>query len=648
MHQMKIRYLLYSFLILALAACGSSKSVNFLGIQEEPKKSAVAPNNSSFEQNQSASATKTDKKESNKIPKYLKNYIEDENYIAALSDFEAELENNTNAADINYYVAESYRKLGRPKEAIPYYEKAIAGGYDNAELEINYAMSLKANEQYEEAKRVLEQYVIHSSVEADKERAEAEIKNLSKLDSISLLVRNVDVELLNEINTENSEYSPSYYNGDLYYVSLSEPEKFDRYDIPYSDIYRVKLAGLKVDESTAGSIPSLFNELNINEGSISFSPDGNTAVFAKGNSNDNKGRRSVDLFISSKKNGTWSKPVSMPINSPSYWDTTPVFNNSGNTIYFASDRPGGYGGSDIYRATLNARGRWSDIANLGPEINTASDEVFPYVSPDNKLYFASDGHAGFGQLDLFEAVNRAGTVTVKNLGPSFNTSADDFGLIYSDFPFEGFLSSNRDGGVGADDIYSFIDNSTDLKQITYVLKGTTYQRDDDSLQTILGNVQVKLMDENGVMLDDIISSRAGSFSFSVEPERIYTLIGDKENFFTERGVFSTVGERVAQEDLVERLTEKILDAEVTLDPIILNKAIILSNIYYDLNRADIRADAAAELDKLVVLLADNSNVRIELSSHTDSRAGDDFNQDLSQRRAQISSRLHRVSRDFKR
>ena len=477
--------------------------------------------------NQSASATKTDKKESNKIPKYLKNYIEDENYIAALSDFEAELENNTNAADINYYVAESYRKLGRPKEAIPYYEKAIAGGYDNAELEINYAMSLKANEQYEEAKRVLEQYVIHSSVEADKERAEAEIKNLSKLDSISLLVRNVDVELLNEINTENSEYSPSYYNGDLYYVSLSEPEKFDRYDIPYSDIYRVKLAGLKVDESTAGSIPSLFNELNINEGSISFSPDGNTAVFAKGNSNDNKGRRSVDLFISSKKNGTWSKPVSMPINSPSYWDTTPVFNNSGNTIYFASDRPGGYGGSDIYRATLNARGRWSDIANLGPEINTASDEVFPYVSPDNKLYFASDGHAGFGQLDLFEAVNRAGTVTVKNLGPSFNTSADDFGLIYSDFPFEGFLSSNRDGGVGADDIYSFIDNSTDLKQITYVLKGTTYQRDDDSLQTILGNVQVKLMDENGVMLDDIISSRAGSFSFSVEPERIYTLIGDK-------------------------------------------------------------------------------------------------------------------------
>lgn len=636
MYQMKIRHLLYSFLILALVACGSSKSVNFLGVQEEPKKSAVAPSNSSFEQNQTAAATvaKTDTKASDKTPKYLKNYIEDENYIAALSDFEAELENNPNAADINYYAAESYRKLGRPREAIPYYEKALAGGYDNAELELNYAMSLKANKQYDEAKRVLEQYMSYASVEVNKERAETEIKNLSKLDSISLFIRNVNVELLNGINTENSEYSPSYHNGSLYYVSLSEPEKFDRYDIPYSDIYRVKVAGLKVDESTAGSMPGQFNELNINEGSISFSPDGNTAVFAKGNSNDKKGRRSVDLFISNKRNGKWSKPVSMPINSPSYWDTTPVFNNNGNTIYFASDRPGGYGGSDIYRATLNARGRWSDVANMGPEINSARDEVFPYVSPDNKLYFASDGHAGFGQLDLFEAVNKGGTVTVRNLGPSFNTSADDFGLIYTDFPFEGFLSSNRDGGAGGDDIYSFVDNSSDLKQITYLLKGTTYQRGDDSVQTILGNVQVKLMDENGVMVDDIISSRAGSFSFPVEPERTYTLIGDKEDFFTERSVFSTLGEKVPQEDLVERFTEKIFDAEVTLDPIILNKAIVLSNIYYDLNRADIRADAAVELDKLVVLLADNPNVRIELSSHTDARAGDDFNQELSQRRAQ--------------
>lgn len=633
---MKAKHLLYFLLTLAVVACGSSKNVNFLGVQEEPKKTAVPPPNSSFEENTTAAATaaKTDKKESDKTPKYLKNYIEEENYILAINDFEQELANNPNAPDINYYTAESYRKLGRPKEALPYYEKALEGGYQNDELEINYAMSLKANEQYDDAKKVLENYVTYATAELFKERAENEIKNLSKLDSISLFVRNVDVKPLNGINTENSEYSPSFFNGELYYVSLSEAEKFDRYDVPYSDIFRVTLDGLNADESTIGSMPGQFNELNINEGSIAFSADGNTAVFAKGNNDEKRGRRSVDLFISTKKNGSWTTPQPMPINSPQDWDTSPVFNNSGTTIYFASDRPGGYGGSDIYRASLNARGRWSDVTNMGPEINTAGDEVFPYVSPDNKLYFASDGHAGFGQLDLFEAINRAGTVSVRNLGPSFNTSADDFGLIYTDFPFEGFFTSNREGGAGGDDIYSFVDNSSDLKQITYLLKGTTYQRDEDSVQTILGNVQVRLMDENNVMVDDIISSRGGSFSFPVQPEKTYTIIGDKENFFTERTIFSTVGEGVPQDELVERFTEKVFDAEVTLDPIILNKAIVVPNIYYDLNRAEIRSDAAIELDKLVILLADNPGVRIELSSHTDSRAGDDFNQDLSQRRAQ--------------
>ena len=632
---MRIRHLTILSLLLLALACGSSKNVNFLGVQEEPKRTATSPANSTFEQTQTAaSAVAADTEEEDKTPKYLEHYLEDEDYIQALTDFEEELSENPNAADVNFFAAESYRKLGRVRESLPYYKKAIEGGYEHEELEINYALALKANEEYDEAQAVLEEYVSYASTEVYKERAQQEIRNLQKLDTISLYVRDIELNLLNEINTANAEYSPSYYNGDLYYVSNSEPETFKRYDIPFSQIHRAKLNGLRVEEGTAGTMPGAFNEININEGSITFSPDGNTAVFAKGNPDGKKDRRSVDLFISEKKNGQWSTPISMPINSPEHWDTSPAFNNSGTTIYFASDRPGGYGGSDIYRATLNARGRWADVTNMGEDINTAGDEVFPYVSPDNKLYFSSDGHAGFGQLDLFEGVNRGGTVTVRNLGPSFNTSSDDFGLIYTDFPFEGFFTSNREDGAGGDDIYSFVDNSSDLKQITYVLKGTTYQRDEDSVQTILGNVHVKLMNESGVLVDDIISSRAGSFSFPVEPEKNYTLIGDKDNFFTERSIFTTMGETVPQELLVERFTEKTFNTEVTLDPIILNKAIVIPNIYYDLNKSDIRSDAATQLDKLVVLLADNPGVSIELSSHTDSRSDDDYNQELSQRRAQ--------------
>jgi len=568
------------------------------------------------------------------MPKYLEKYVEDENYMQAIIDLEAELVENPNAPDVNFFLAESYRKLGRTRESLPYYEQAVALGYEQEELEINYALALKANEAYDKAQEVLTEYLNYASIEVYKERAQKELQNLQKLDTIRLFVRDIDLKLLNEINTEKAEYSPSYFEGDLYYVSNNEPETFERYGTPFSQINRAKLSGLRIEEGTAGSMPGGFNNLNINEGSITFSPDGNTAVFAKGNTDDKRGRRSVDLFLAEKKNGQWTQPTFMTINSPDYWDTSPAFNNSGTTIYFASDRPGGYGGSDIYRASINARGRWADVTNMGPEINTAGDEVFPYVSPDNKLYFASNGHAGFGQLDLFEGINQGGNVTVRNLGPSFNTSADDFGLIYTDFPFEGFFTSNREGGVGGDDIYSFVDNSSDLKQITYVLKGTTYQRDEDSVQTILGNVLVKLMDESGNLVDDIISSRAGSFSFPIEPEKTYTLIGDKENYFTERSEFSTIGETIPQEALVERFTEKTLTADVTLDAIVLNKAILIPNIYYDLNRAEIRDDAAGQLDQLVLLLADNPTIRIELSSHTDARAEDDYNLDLSQRRAQ--------------
>ncbi|MBO6762448.1 MAG: OmpA family protein, partial [Roseivirga sp.] len=282
------------------------------------------------------------------------------------------------------------------------------------------------------------------------------------------------------------------------------------------------------------------------------------------------------------------------------------------------------------------RGRWADVTNMGPQINTAEDEVFPYVSPDNKLYFASNGHAGFGMLDLFEAVNSGGVVTVKNLGPSFNSSSDDFGLVYSDFPFEGFFSSNRPGGSGGDDLYSFIDNSADLKKITYALKGTTYKIEEDSSQTILGEVRVKLLDSNEQLVDDVLSSRGGSYSFPIEPEKDYFLIAEKQDFFTTRKIFSTIGEGIPQEELVERFNEKVFTEDMALEPIVLEKAIVVPNIYYDLDKAEIRPDAAVELDKLVQLLKDNPNISIELSSHTDARAPDDYNLNLSQRRAQAA------------
>ncbi|KYG83872.1 OmpA family protein [Roseivirga echinicomitans] len=634
---MRNRIQITGILILALLV-GCKSSQNFLGVDSPSTPTRDnRPTNTQSNDVGSLAGGVEEEIEKPKEVKIKKSY-ENANYNLAIEDYKKELEDDPESPAFNYYVAESYRRTNRIFEATDYYAKAIEGGFADDEMELHYAQALKASERYNDAKNVLQNYLQYATVESFVDRAKNELKNLDKLDSIGLNVRNIDVKNAEGINTENAEYSPYFFNNELYFATGREQAKFERYGIPFTDLYKIQSNGLNMDASSIEKLSELFNDEEINEGSIAFSPDGNSVVFAKGNSADKRGRFNIDLFISTKRNGEWTKPQIMPINSPDSWDTSPTFSGDGKTIYFASDRPGGVGGSDIYRTRLNDRGRWGDVQNMGPTINTPEDEMFPYVSPDNKLYFSSTGHAGFGMLDVFVAINQAGNITIQNMGPSVNSSYDDFGLVYSEFPFEGFFSSNRPGGKGDDDIYTFIDNSSDLKKIEYVLTGVTYQLNEDSTQSILADVRVKLMSIDNEVVDDQVTGRGGVFQFEVDPEKEYILLGEKTNFFAKRREFSTVGEQVKQEDLVERFSTKKFESSLTLDPIILEKTIVLQNIYYDLNMAEIRPDAALELDKLVELLKDNPNIKIELSSHTDSRADDALNLDLSERRAQAAVR----------
>jgi len=601
-----------------------SSNVNFLGVDENP--SAV---------NVDSETTEEDDGKSKKSDKIKKSF-EEENYSEALDDYLEELKTDPDSPAFNYYVAESYRKLGRIYLAKDYYAKAIEGGYNDEELELHYAKALKVNGEYSEAQKVLSDYLDFMTVEKYADRARRELSNLRKIDSLSLIVKKIIVAEAIGINTEHLEYSPFVHNNELYFASAREETVFERHGVPYTDIYKAQLNGLSIAENSVEPLSKLFNTSEINEGSLAISPDGNTLVFAKGNSNDKRGRNHVSLFISKKKNGQWSTPVLMPINSPDSWDTSPAFSRNGQTLYFASDRPGGYGGSDIYRASLNNRGRWGNVTNMGAGVNTGEDEVFPYISPDNKLYFASEGHVGFGMLDIFVAVRKDGKISIENMGPSVNSPYDDFGLVYSDYPFEGFFTSNRPGGAGQDDIYTLVDNSPSLKKIDYVLKGRSFSINEDSVQVILAGVRVRLMTKNLEQIDDMITSQSGNFEFPIDPEKEYVLIGEKTNFFTSRNDVSTVGGEIALEDLVERYTKKEFNSFVELTPIVEDAAIVLENILYDLDKSDIRSDAAIELDKLVQLLVDNPEIKIELSAHTDSSAPDQYNIDLSQRRAQAA------------
>ena len=488
---------------------------------------------------------------------------------------------------------------------------------------------------------MLEDYLEKIEDEQLLTRAEEEFSNLNNLDELRAKKNYFRVKNLDLINTSASEYAPIYNDGEIYFSSSRADNNkiYQATGTPFTNIYRAKTKGAIVDTTSIRPLEDLINSHNINEGSLTFSPDGKTMVFARGNSGKKKGTADVNLYITRLRRSGWTEPRMLNINNPGYWDSTPAFSRTGRRLYFASNRPGGYGGIDIYSAKMNARGRFYDVKNLGPEINTAGNEMFPYISDDGHMYFASDGHAGFGGLDLFVARRENGQTVVENMGEPINSNADDFGM----FLFKadrGFFTSNRPGGAGDDDIYTFVNQDPNLKIVNYYLAGVTMTHNDAGDLEILPRVNVQLLDYNKEVLDETTTGDDGKFLFRVYEHEHYNLVGEKvggeDQYLVTRGEFTTVGKAADRDTLTDLVTDITYDTTLVLEKIEKNKVFVLENIYYDLDESYIREDAAIELDKLVTILRDNPELKIELSSHTDSRAPDDYNMKLSERRAQAA------------
>jgi len=548
--------------------------------------------------------------------------------------YQKAIRNNYNVGEANFKIGEAYRLSNRLKEAEPYYQAAINQDYEEEDAYYFYGLALKSNEKYEEARQELQDYLGFAENEEIRELAQNEVDNLIKLKEIRNKESYYRVKNLELINSPDAEYSPVYLNGELYFTSSRYGGKvYKATGDSFTNLYKVKTRGAIVDSTTITSLGDNINSPNTNDGCIAFSPDGQTMVFAKGNSGRRKGAEDVDLYISRFRRGGWSEPELMRISDGKAWDSTPTFSRDGRTLFFASTRRGSIGGTDLYAATKNRRGRWSNVRNLGPVINTAGNEMFPYQASDGSLYFSSNGHPGLGGLDMLVARREGGKMVVENVGPPINSSSDDFGLfLYT--PDKGFFTSNREGGRGDDDIYTFINNDPNLKIINYYLTGVTYTIDEDGTEKILPNTTVKLYGANDEMLNEALTGRDGKFLFRVYPEEDYLLMGEKPEYFTSRANFSTVGKTIPKESLNQLETNKVFETKIVLDQIVMDKAIVLENIYYDLDEDYIRADAAVELDKLVTVLEDNPEIKIELSSHTDSRQTAAYNDDLSKRRAQ--------------
>ena len=564
-----------------------------------------------------------------------KNAIKDFNnaeYFNAANKFEKTLKSGD--AKNNFLLAESLRKSNRLWQAEKFYRDAIKNGIDDEMAYYYLVLSLKANNSYEQADSLINNYLKKGEDESVISLLRKEaiyINNLKNYPDTSYY----RVKNLKAINTKFAEYSPSFSNEKLYFVSNRQSEKiYSGTGTPFTDLYEIKSRGANVDINSLKKLEDNINQEKVNEGSITFSEDGTYMIFAKGNDGKSSGRNNVDLYWSRFRRGGWTNPRLLNVNTSRSWDSTPFLSKDGKTLYFASNRAKGYGGTDIYKANVNRRGRWINIQNMGPEINTSGNELFPSVTEDGRLYFSSDSHEGFGGLDIFVASRRGGKITIVNPGKPLNSRGDDFGVNPYN-PTRGFFTSNREGGAGDDDIYTFVNDDPNLKIVNYTLKGTTLTPKSDTKElNVLGNSTVKLLDREGQVIEETFTDSDGNFKFIVYSDEEYILIGEKENYFSTRGEFSTIGKELDKSKLKEFITNVEYEKNLILDRIVVNKSIVLDNIYYDLDKSDIREDAAVELDKLIVILRDNPNISIELSSHTDDRASVDYNQNLSQRRAE--------------
>jgi outer membrane protein OmpA-like peptidoglycan-associated protein/tetratricopeptide (TPR) repeat protein len=516
-------------------------------------------------------------------------------------------------------MADCYYQMNQPAMAEAYCNKLVASGFSTPTDHLMLANSLKQLHKYEQAREWYSRYLLANPGDQVAQNSLASIDSIPSFKRDSFLVE--VKKLKGPINNEVSNYSPSPYQGGIVFVSERSAEPHPKIaewtGQPYTDLYYAEMQGDSVKVSPhklEGKIDGLYHE-----GPVAFSPDGGKAYFTRNNYVRRHRDRSdeyvnnLKVFEATLTEEGWEDLRELPFNSDEFSCGHPALSADGTTLYFVSDMPGGFGGTDLYTSRLSG-GQWKSPVNMGSAVNTAGNEMFPWISADGSLYFASDGWPGMGGLDLFHWA--MGAQRPRNLGYPLNSSRDDFGYMLAADGKSGFLSSNRDRRQGVDDIFHFnrVEQKFMLEGIV-VLKGTNIP-----IHTSL----VELRNTSGVAVSSFLTGADGSFSFPLQPEMAYSIHAGKERYFGESDSLNTFGVRRTQTFFVK----------LELDTLVIGKPIVLNNIYYDFDKWDIRADAEPDLNHLVKVMKDNPEIRVELGSHTDCRGSDKYNQKLSQKRAQ--------------
>ncbi|MDC0008099.1 OmpA family protein [bacterium] len=559
--------------------------------------------------------------------------------------------NNTD--DIIQKAAESHYFNTNMEKAYEWYNKLYEDQGNNlsAQNTFRYSHALKGTGKYASAKKQMRLYNRKISNGEGEIVSGNETQNELVLDGI--LAANPDYEVKNlAINSEYSDFSPMFLDStQIIFASAKDSSflktrKYKWNDQPYLDLYTATINEETQDLNGAGKLSKKVNT-KYHEASTSFSPDQKTMYFTRNNygkklKRDKNGVNNLKIYVSKLVGGEWSEAEEVPFNSDDYSTGHPALSPDGKKLYFVSDMPGSIGKTDIFVVDVLEGGQFSDPKNLGPEINTESREMFPFINSD-KLFFSSDGHVSLGGLDVFEVpyTEDEGFGEVKNVGKPINSNKDDFSYIVDDENTNGYFASNRTGGKGDDDIYSFKRPVENLNAITGIVK----EIETDSL---LPQANVQLLDEEGNLIKEVTTGEDGTFLFDqLDSNTKYTLRSTKGEFLESTVDLSSKDNELVNQDLeMKRIEDMIVESteegngEDGEGEII--KKIKTEMIFFDFDKSYIRDDASVELNKLVEVMREYPNMVIKIESHTDSRGSAEYNKYLSDKRAK-STREYIIS-----
>lgn len=518
-------------------------------------------------------------------------------------------------------LANSYYFINDTKKAETFYKRVVKGKKASAETIYNYAQTLKANGKYSEYNTWMKKF---ASLKPSDSRAVDFMKNPNYVPKILDQEARYEATNLKDINTKFSEFGGLVHNNTMYFSSARNKSRknYGWNEEPFLDIYTATVKGTKITDATllAGDVNSKYHE-----GNVTITADGKRMYF---DSNDyykrkykksEEGINEINLYYAEYVSGEWKDVKGVHFNNSEYSIGQPALSPDGNTLYFVSNDPSGKGQSDIYKVAVNKDGSLGKPQRLGDNINTEGKEMFPFVDANGTLYFSSNGHQGLGGLDVFSAEangNSFGKVT--NLGTGINSEADDFAFKFNPATKEGYVSSNRKGGVGSDDIYAIKE-----LEVPCVVDITVQVLDEISKKPISG-AKVELYDSFENKLSTKTTGSKGTATFKAECDKEHILQGFKQDYESNAVT-------------VDATNEKSVNTKLYLNPIeeiIKDEKVVLNPILFDYDKHNIKPQAAFELDKLVAIMKKYPTMIIKVESHTDNRNTDAYNMNLSERRAQ--------------